>query len=220
MSDKMREAFEKWYMTNTFAHVDHLSVFYNDLNCYSTPIANQCWKAWQAAQSYCPSPDPVKLAELGWQMIECPICGGGAQAFPQQAAQSVPVVGEPVAWVVNTPIRNLHFSKSEEIGLGGATQEPLYRASTHSITAAELATLRENAARIEQVEKERDEANARLHDVSVACATAEQEREELRKALLALKEDCQTSNDCQYGTLSTSHVARIVDAAIAQGKGE
>ena len=26
--------------------------------------------------------------------------------------------------------------------------------------------------------------------------------------------------DCQYGTLSTSHVARIVDAAIAQCKGE
>lgn len=49
MTDKMREAFEKWYMTNTFAHVDHLSVFYNDLNCYPTPIANHCWKAWQAA---------------------------------------------------------------------------------------------------------------------------------------------------------------------------
>ena len=61
-----------------------------------------------------------------------------------------------------------------------------------TITAAELATLREKAA----------------------------EADELRKALLALKEDCQTSNDCQYGTLSTSHVARIVDAAIAQGKGE
>lgn len=48
---KMREAFEKWYITNTFAHVDHLSVFYNDLNCYPTPIANHCWKAWQAART-------------------------------------------------------------------------------------------------------------------------------------------------------------------------
>lgn len=60
-----------------------------------------------------------------------------------QAVQSVAVVGEPVAWVVNTPIRNLHFSKSEEIGLGGATQEPLFRAPTHSTPAAELERLLE-----------------------------------------------------------------------------
>lgn len=110
MTDKMREAFEKWYMTNTFAHVDHLSVFYNDLNCYSTPIANHCWKAWQAAQA-------------------------------------VPVVGEPVAWLVDKPLRHVNMSKSTPIGLGNATQEPLYRAPTHSITAAELERMRKDAER-------------------------------------------------------------------------
>jgi hypothetical protein len=26
-------------------------------------------------------PDPNELAELGWQVIECPICGSSAQAF-------------------------------------------------------------------------------------------------------------------------------------------
>ena len=71
--------------------------------------------------------------------------------------------------------------------IGRVGWSPLYGESPASIPAADLATLREKAA----------------------------EADELRKALLALKEDCQTSNDCQYGTLSTSHVARIVDAAIA-----
>lgn len=56
---------------------------------YSDNDTHIAWRAWQAAQSYCPSPDPVKLAELGWQMIECPICGGGAQAFPQQPTTSI-----------------------------------------------------------------------------------------------------------------------------------
>ena len=28
--------------------------------------------------------DSVQLARLGWQEIDCPICGGGARAFPKQ----------------------------------------------------------------------------------------------------------------------------------------
>lgn len=35
---------------------------------------------------------PERLAELGWQEIECPICGGGARAFPKPEQ-------EPVAFV-------------------------------------------------------------------------------------------------------------------------
>ena len=35
---------------------------------------------------------PERLAELGWQEIECPICGGGARAFPKPEQ-------EPLAWV-------------------------------------------------------------------------------------------------------------------------
>ena len=34
---------------------------------------------------------PERLAELGWQEIDCPICGGGARAFPKPEQ-------EPVAW--------------------------------------------------------------------------------------------------------------------------
>ena len=33
------------------------------------------------------------LAKLGWQAIDCPICGGGARAFPK------PAQDEPTTWV-------------------------------------------------------------------------------------------------------------------------
>lgn len=36
--------------------------------------------------------EPERLAELGWQEIDCPICGGGARAFPKPEQ-------EPVAWM-------------------------------------------------------------------------------------------------------------------------
>jgi len=35
---------------------------------------------------------PERLAELGWQEIDCPICGGGARAFPKPEQ-------EPMAWI-------------------------------------------------------------------------------------------------------------------------
>jgi bacterioferritin-associated ferredoxin len=37
--------------------------------------------------------DYEKLASLGWQAIECSICGSSARAFPKQAQKQ-----EPVAW--------------------------------------------------------------------------------------------------------------------------
>jgi hypothetical protein len=39
--------------------------------------------------------EPEQMAKLGWQVIDCPICGGGARAFPKQEAKD-----EPVAWYV------------------------------------------------------------------------------------------------------------------------
>lgn len=139
--------------------------------------------------------DFEKLESLGWQIAICAMCGTHAAAIkPAQSVpvevfdshcnyasfagrvcnkcgrihdggKSVAVVGEPVAWVVNTPIRNLHFSKSEEIGLGGATQEPLFRAPTHSIPAADLATLREKAAEADELRKDAENWRNR-HEVS------------------------------------------------------
>jgi len=47
-----------------------------------------------------------QLARLGWQEIDCPICGGGARAFPKQKQ------GEPVAEVVED-----NFSR-QIVGIG------------------------------------------------------------------------------------------------------
>ena len=168
-----------------------------------------------------------------------------------QAAQSVPVVGEPWRYVVNkidgTPLLSV-CSKEEADkyrAREGLVVFPVFREPNGAIHAAELAILREKAARIEQVEKERDEANARLHDVSVACATAEQERDELRKdaerlpvlehtlrhlgrelAKLDKYRLCMSYNDSYFGEpagtvkLVVVELRQCIDAALAQGKGE
>lgn len=86
--------------------------------------------------------------QLMWSRHEeCLFEAGFDRAW--QAAKSVPVVGEPVAWLVNKPNRCLHFSKSTEVGLNGATQEPLYLAPATSITEAEIERLRKDAGRWE-----------------------------------------------------------------------
>lgn len=112
-----------------------------------------------------------------------------------RAEQSVPVVGEPVGWrwvdASGEPEGVCIFTGQPS---GGARRKAYERGFTPEFVIAKP-----------------------THSITAP------ELERLRKceaALLALKEDCQTSNDCQYGTISTSHVARIVDAAIAQGKGE
>ena len=156
--------------------------------------------AWEAAQSRtetfeCCGCPVVGNEYMGQVQMVC--CGKLEPAgVPQPAA--VPVVGEPVAWenfpgyLIDHQEGSMVTEENLQFWLSAFIKDAGYNKPTTSITAAELATLREKAAMAD----------------------------ELRKALLALKEDCQTSNDCQYGTLSTSHVARIVDAAIAQGKGE
>jgi hypothetical protein len=38
--------------------------------------------------------EPEQMAKLGWQVIDCPICGGGARAFPKQEAKDEPYAFE------------------------------------------------------------------------------------------------------------------------------
>ena len=65
-------------------------------------IREVCWKKGSppiGTKLYTHPPqrtEPVdyeKLAALGWQAIECGICGGGAMGYPQRTEQ------EPVAWI-------------------------------------------------------------------------------------------------------------------------
>ena len=41
--------------------------------------------------------EPEQMAKLGWQVIDCPICGGGARAFPKQEVKDEPVAHSVVA---------------------------------------------------------------------------------------------------------------------------
>ena len=40
-----------------------------------------------------------QLARLGWQEIDCPICGGGARVFPKQEQERGEPVGSVMSWV-------------------------------------------------------------------------------------------------------------------------
>jgi len=75
--------------------------------------------------------------------------------------QSVPVVGEPVAWVNEYCIDE--WERSQKDNWSGArltakevpgSTVPLFRKPTHAITAAELATLREKAAMVDELRKD------------------------------------------------------------------
>lgn len=126
-----------------------------------------------------------EIAEV-WALLDAERAGRAALIRRiEQEEQSVPVVGEPDCYdaglLGDFGGGNVEWWQ-DYIRAELARAHDFYASQWPSATpAADLATLREKAAQLEQVEKERDEANARLHDVSVACATAEQERDELRK---------------------------------------
>ena len=64
-----------------------------------------------------------QLARLGWQEIDCPICGGGARAFPKQEQ------GEPVAWMTINEYGeedDIHYENPEGHLMEGWTYKPLY----------------------------------------------------------------------------------------------
>jgi len=90
-----------------------------------------------------------------------------------QSAQSVPVVGEPVAWVIvfeDTEARNEVFiGEGAEAAARHRHKQVLLRwnchlltsAPTNSIPAAELATLREKAAEADELRKDAEKRDAR-----------------------------------------------------------
>ena len=64
---------------------------------------------------------PERLAELGWQEIDCPICGGGARAFPKPEQ-------EPVAIALNTGTKQgVKWLKNVEHGESLYTNPPAQR---------------------------------------------------------------------------------------------
>lgn len=113
-----------------------------------------------------------------------------------RAAQPVPVVGEPVAWVRKDKLQHVntfgpalcHVYATEQPGTVALIIQP-----SNSITSAELATLREKAAEADELQKR---------------------AERMQKALSDIAEWTD-----RY-TTPGHPVSTIASAAIAQGKGE
>lgn len=141
MSDKMREAFERWAKSECI-DTDSVDGFYSDND---THIA---WGSWQAAQS-----------------------------------AAVPVVGDVLYWI--DPDDDANIVRTRRVGWS-----PLYGQPTTSITAAELAALRENLA---SAERERDGLRTALQHACIGLAHASEANplyqknyEACEKALMAI----------------------------------
>jgi len=116
-------------------------------------------------------------------------------------AQSVPVVGEVVAWVRRHPdgaltAEFLEDAVIEPVRRNSGGWLPLIAKPTHSIHAAELATLREKAAERDELRKDA----ARYQFIRALENDA--------VAIQLVKSECDVDLD------------DAIDAAIAQGKGE
>lgn len=111
-------------------------------------------------------------------------------------SQSVPVVGEPVAWANEYCIDE--WERSQKDNWSGArltakevpgSTVPLFRKPTKSIPAAELATLREKAAMADELR-----GKLEISECGMAAALAEGDRimsdwqEQIRKTCAALKQ--------------------------------
>jgi len=59
-----------------------------------------------------------KLAALGWQAMECSICGGGAMGYPQRTEQ------EPLAWI--SPSGALYRTRYHAAANAEQSLTPLY----------------------------------------------------------------------------------------------
>ena len=90
-----------------------------------------------------------------------------------QAAQPVPVVGEPVAWVSTIECIGPEYKKNlfgrlpiQSLQAGYYSHTALYEQPTNSITAAELATLREKAAMVDELRKDAERMRNALVDIA------------------------------------------------------
>ena len=67
----------------------------------------------------------AKLAELGWQEIDCPICGGGARAFPKPPQRTwVGLTDEEIGKLYRDGwSNNMEFARAVEAKLKERTHE-------------------------------------------------------------------------------------------------
>ena len=86
---------------------------------------NNVFEAIEALEEALKQEQGEQLARLGWQEIDCPICGGGARAFPKQEQEQ----GERVAWMTINEYGeedDIHYENPEGHLMEGWTYKPLY----------------------------------------------------------------------------------------------
>lgn len=132
-----------------------------------------------------------------------------------QAAQSVPVVGEPVGFILihEDGGRNLTFHDNTGELPDGWNQHKLVVQPTNAITAAELTTLREKAAMADELQEEKAK-------FAFKAKRLEQERDELRKDAGRYRWLRIGKNDAKATDLIEDYcdtdLDNAIDAAIAQ----
>ena len=104
-----------------------------------------------------------EIAEV-WALLDAERTGRAALIRRiEQEEQSVAVVGEPVAWV--------NINKHGDVTRTVSRRDnwcttPVYRKPINSIPAADLATLRENAAMVDELRKRAERMQKALSDIA------------------------------------------------------
>ena len=139
--------------------------------------------------------DFEKLESLGWQIAICAMCGTHAAAI--KPAQSVPVLGPPVAWV--------NINKHGDITRTVSRRDnwcttPVYRKPKTSIQAAELERLRKAALLEQELETERMRlAACGVIALANTSNSAIQARDMLPEYWSASAQDCASAVDREMG---------------------
>ena len=110
--------------------------------------------------------DFEKLESLGWQIAICAMCGTHASAI--KPAQAVPVMGEPIPQDWKGVDGAVAWHLMDRHGEGWAHIGQMMDAwlAANSIPAAELATLRENAAMVDELQERAERMQKALSDIA------------------------------------------------------
>ncbi|WP_057382340.1 hypothetical protein [Pseudomonas aeruginosa] len=152
-------------------------------------------------------------ADSGYQDDPCPDCAQAEAERPEVVAWQYRVTAGPqTGWSLWHPGKGEEFERSYTV-----ERRPLMTIAQHERITAQLHdALDESDGDRWKLRSERDAANARLHEVAVACATAEQERDAAlaRVAELELKLD---KSDYAYDN-DRIHMRGLAARAIARAK--
>ena len=195
LHDSIHEAYKKLSTTGTSTE------YHTMLDSIASKVADDVDARFlQVAQSEQAVPVEVFDSHCNYASFAGRVCNKCGRIH--DGGKSVPVVGEPIYWI--DPDDDANLSRISRVGWS-----PLYGESPASSPAAELARLRENAAEADELRKD-----AELGE----CI---REKFRLMKGSTAVRFlGCLGVNEPEGGFDWSKTALELIDAAIAQGKGE